>query len=1254
MFGSSDSNQGNGDSVSTKAPLISPRKSPPSDSPAPSSSVGPSADGAANAGPGGDNSSAQANGRGPRPHHRRRPRHKRGRGRNPRAPLHPSESPSNGSVDPFSSSERSTQDAPRSIFPIADPLESVSHDSATPAILVDAGSSSGGEASPNGHLHPSERRNSRRRRGRNRWRNKKRDRQHPQNPSAPDSESPEGYPEGASSEHDSIASMGAEGASMDSSPNNQNLVFQRPRHPSETSAAGTDGTTGSSAQGNGRRGKKHSRRGRRGRQGREHHPSGGTASGPHAGGTLGQHSAPSIGKTYTAGLPSKPERVSNALLSYQKIKTEFKRSTWGRGEQYNREKRVAEVKRAGPLISAKIRGSEATPYETALFAMDGAIFNSKCSCPVHRAHEQHCKHVAALAAWVLKHNEELQAMDTASTQKAVHPEDTDLMIKEYDAAVQDPRIRILLNTHKQLKGATIRIRRDRLAGSVEGRSEEGALISIPITLVEAEALLNYTDVASKVSNRPSLVLGEPVLYVRGSFQGKLFTSLKVESALRFVDPIHHTPQVVTLSYLTREPHPGLWKTSLGQLVHIPAAESEIDEIGNRVLPKNWDGEAQLIHNLSVPEQLYEGAAAVDQLGRLLEHKWRDRIVLEKPVHMPIAPEPLRMKSIHIGARGSNQQRSLTYQFHSGENEFSSQDLDDLTQIGRVGTQYIWKDDYLYRFETPLNRLSSYVTRGEQGPRAKTRESIADTTDQPLHPLTAYRLILEMGAENFTVDPDWKEFNTWRDTFEKTKLPALPRISYGFDLREYQKNGLSWLWSLYHRGLSAMLADDMGLGKTHQGLAFLSSLYKSKTHKPDLPSLVVAPNSVIAAWEQKLNKYNTGMKWVVFHGKARELPTKNSTTHLVLTTYGILNREPKLLERNWHVVILDEAQTIKNAETQSSLNARKLKAEFRIAMTGTPVENQATDLWALVEFMLPGYLGNLTRFKSLYGASSKDFTPGFETAALKRLITPFMLRRTKAKVLTELPEKSEEVVACAMTEPQKLAYKEMMNSASAVQVREALEEGGKIDYANVLALLTRLKQICDHPRLAELNTGATSPEELDPFQSGKWETFDELMQEALGSGLKVVVFTQYLGMMDLVGTYLKKRGIGSTELRGDTQDRGARLKEFAENPECKVFVCSLLAGGLGIDLTAASVCIHMDRWWNPARENQATDRLHRFGQTRGVQVFKLQLEGTVEDRVAAIIEKKTALSGALVEESSLGLKSFSRKELLELLAMPTEK
>jgi SNF2 family DNA or RNA helicase len=294
---------------------------------------------------------------------------------------------------------------------------------------------------------------------------------------------------------------------------------------------------------------------------------------------------------------------------------------------------------------------------------------------------------------------------------------------------------------------------------------------------------------------------------------------------------------------------------------------------------------------------------------------------------------------------------------------------------------------------------------------------------------------------------------------------------------------------------------------------------------------------------------------------------------------------------------------------------------------------------------------LPRFKRLYG-SGREIPTADQAGALKRLVSPFLLRRTKVQVLKELPEKTEEVIYCDLTAAQKKAYREQLESSEAERLRADLASGGRVNYVNVLALLTRLKQICDHPRLPDISTGKVKKiSTLKPEESGKWETLDELLNEALRSSLKVVIFTQYLGVMDLIGHHLKTTGVQFTELRGDTQDRAARLHKFQTQDDCKVFLCSLLAGGLGIDLTAGSVCIHFDRWWNPAKENQATDRLHRFGQTRGVQVFKLQMKGTVEDRIAQIIESKLQLSDSLIEESAATLKAFSREELLDLLRIP---
>ena len=926
------------------------------------------------------------------------------------------------------------------------------------------------------------------------------------------------------------------------------------------------------------------------------------------------------------------------MLFYSQIKREFTRTSWQRGQVYFREHRVANVKLDGDTVSGQIRGTDAAPYETSIVMARGTIFNSKCSCPAHRQYETHCKHVAALAIWIVERGSLLRS-GLGGDRLGVAPNENGIVLRHPQRAAEDRRLRKLLLAHPFLAYVPFVIRRDLMAGVLIGKDLRGAPFSIPVTSIEAIALLEHAKTEAK-PDHPKAVEGEPVLFVRGIFQGRAFSALTVESAIRYRDPQNHTIQVNTLTYLTRKPEPGLWMTTHNILIQVPVPPPE--------------EEANFIQRLEQSKVIYQGQAALENLAKLLTHRDRHQMVFDPAVNVRVETLPMRLVSLSIGKK-VEQQRSLSYQFESSGVRLSSEELEELNKFGRLSANYVWKDDRIYRFGISLSQLFRYANRsgvaaiegseeeGNAPPKLSAFGAIADTADRPLHPIAAYRLSLELGVDQFQVDTDWEEFSDWRKTFEKKRIPALPEMEYGFQLREYQKNGLSWLWSLYHRGLSGLLADEMGLGKTHQVLAFLTTLYGRKK-SPKKPSLVIAPTSVIAAWIQKLKKYDTGLNWHVFHGAGRTLP--DSGADLVLTTYGILQRESLLRDREWHTVILDEAQMVKNAGTISSRATRALKAEFRVAMTGTPIENQATDLWSLMEFLLPGYLGSLPRFKRLYG-TGREIPPEVQSAALKRLVTPFLLRRTKAQVLKELPEKTEEVVHCEMTPIQKKIYREFLYGADATNIRESLQGQGKVDYANVLALLTRLKQVCDHPKLPALTSG--SLKKANPFESGKWEAFDELVSEALGSNLKIVVFTQYLGMMDLVGRYLKEKEVRFVDLRGDTTDREQRLERFRVDPDCRVFVCSLLAGGLGIDLTAGSVCIHMDRWWNPAKENQATDRLHRIGQTRGVQVFKLQIPGSVEDRIASIIESKIQLSGALIEESSLGLKSFSRKDLLEILA-----
>jgi superfamily II DNA or RNA helicase len=776
--------------------------------------------------------------------------------------------------------------------------------------------------------------------------------------------------------------------------------------------------------------------------------------------------------------------------------------------------------------------------------------------------------------------------------------------------------------------------------------------SLCIWVVERGSLLRARVVTSSLGaltreSVPSQTRqAEGVAFVRGLFQDNALVAVTAESAIRYYEPDTGERPVITLNRLVKAPEFRAWRTTQGLTL----------QLASDFVP--------LLSTIDAAKIVYSGQAALEGLARILEMENTQQIVLHESVQARTDTDPLKLSMLRIGAK-SDKSRVLTYEFRNATCRISSVELHDLSTAGKLSNTHVWKDGVIYRFHTPLSLISQYVNRSgiaaPEGAVARPGKAIStafapdgfgylhDDEAHPLHPLAAYRLSLELGVDDFQVDSDWSEFHDWKKNFEKKRSPAMPEAQFGFDLRDYQTNGLSWIWSLYHRGLAALLADDMGLGKTHQVLAFFSTIYCGMRSRPKQPSLVIAPTSVLAAWGQKLRKYDTGLKWTIFHGNARSLP--KGELHLVLTTYGILQREAMLRDIDWHVIALDEAQAIKNANTISSRATRMLKSKYRIAMTGTPIENQSTDLWSIMEFLLPGYLGSLPRFKRLYG-SGRDAPSQEKAQALKRLVSPFLLRRTKSQVLKELPEKTEEMILCEMTATQKKAYRHCLSSAEAAKAREDLQGSGKVDYANILALLTRLKQVCDHPRLADITSGKIKKiASIDPAESGKWEAVSELIQEAVGSSLKVVIFTQYLGMIDLIGNYLKTVGIGYQDLRGDSQDRTARLERFANDPDCKVFVCSLLAGGLGIDLTAASVCIHLDRWWNPAKENQATDRLHRIGQTRGVQVFKLQIPGTVEDRIAGIIESKLELSGALIEESPVGLKAFSRKELLELLTPP---
>jgi superfamily II DNA or RNA helicase len=446
--------------------------------------------------------------------------------------------------------------------------------------------------------------------------------------------------------------------------------------------------------------------------------------------------------------------------------------------------------------------------------------------------------------------------------------------------------------------------------------------------------------------------------------------------------------------------------------------------------------------------------------------------------------------------------------------------------------------------------------------------------------------------------------------------APPPAAFGIDLYAYQQTGYEWLWLLQQNGFGGLLCDDMGLGKTHQAIALIAALCGGQAILPvgtgeiacPPQILVVCPTSLIDHWRDKLARY------------IPDVP-------VTLTTYGLVRtRFEQFRGKRFDLLVLDEMQTIKNSDTATHHALRGIEKRIAVGLTGTPIENHEGELKALLDFVVPGYLPKHVD----------------DRATLQRLVRPFVLRRTKAQVLTQLPPKIVDKRYCELTAEQRTLYRRVLESR-ARPLRAQLRAGGAVSYVHIFAALNYLKQICNHPASAGGGFGADVP-------SGKWEMFLQLLDECMTSGLKVVVFSQYLQMLALIEDHLFRNDVGYASIKGGTRERGAEIARFRDDPDCRVFTASLRAGGLGIDLTSASVVIHYDRWWNQAREDQATDRVHRLGQNKGVQVIKLITRNTIEDKIDELIARKGQLASELIRPDDPSLvKQFTREELDELLA-----
>ena len=455
------------------------------------------------------------------------------------------------------------------------------------------------------------------------------------------------------------------------------------------------------------------------------------------------------------------------------------------------------------------------------------------------------------------------------------------------------------------------------------------------------------------------------------------------------------------------------------------------------------------------------------------------------------------------------------------------------------------------------------------------------------------------------------------------------------LRPYQRDGVAWLWNRYLAGIGALLADDMGLGKTHQVMGLLCLVHQIRRSEG---LLVVCPRGVLEHWHTLLQRYAPDLEVHIYHGPGRSLAEIEGGV-VVLTTYDILFRSAdELTGRIWEVAVFDEAQRIKNSRTKAARAARKIPAAFRIALSGTPLENRLTELWSVVDLIQPGYLGSERDFRASYRNPTHH-----QLHRLRQRLSVLTLRRIKDQVLADLPDKVEDIRYCRLVPRQRELYesiRELRSEEIAARLRDPAED---IPYIHIFALLTRLKQVCDHPVLVagELSSSA---------DSGKIEILDQILDEALEGDHSVVVFSQYVTMIDYLSGHLDRRRVPHLLLTGSTRDRGRIVRRFNSEQHERVLLASLLAGGVGIDLTGASVVIHYDRWWNPAKENQATDRVHRIGQKRFVQVFKLVTRDTVEERVDELIRSKLDLMDRVVAPTEDVLRSFDRRELAALLGI----
>jgi SNF2 family DNA or RNA helicase len=439
------------------------------------------------------------------------------------------------------------------------------------------------------------------------------------------------------------------------------------------------------------------------------------------------------------------------------------------------------------------------------------------------------------------------------------------------------------------------------------------------------------------------------------------------------------------------------------------------------------------------------------------------------------------------------------------------------------------------------------------------------------------------------------------------------------LRPYQKEGFSWLGFLHEMGTGGILADDMGLGKTVQAIALMLWVKANTKAKKQITHLVVAPTSVVPNWSREIEKFAPSLTAIVWQGPDREkLTDQLDEADVVITSYALMRRDEELFsKRGFCYVILDEAQHIKNPLSATARAVKRLKSEHRLALTGTPIENRLSEIWSIFDFVSPGLLGDLARFEERF---ARPIDRGDKQAAekLRAAIHRFVLRREKEDVAKDLPPKIEQDIVVPMADEQSRLYKQILRQVRDSVLSEVEKQGIAKSQIQILAALTRLRQVACDPRLMKLEG------EWNNDTSGKLGALREIMQEAVAGGHRVLIFSQFVEMLNLIRTMLDEEGVKYEYLTGSTTNRMERVDRFNEDKTYSAFLISLKAGGTGLNLTGADTVVHFDPWWNPAVEDQATDRAHRIGQSKTVSVYRLITKDTVEEKILQLSEKKREL------------------------------